>query len=346
ELRLGRLTGSLGDERIQLDRPLALSQRGGDLVLSDLALTLGAGRITGSGGVRGERLSLALNAANLPIASTARLLGHPNVHGSLTVAATLGGTLGAPQGHVALNARGLSFAVAKQTHAANLGLTVNGDWNGRDIDLDGMVTGLKGDTIGLNGSVPLVLTRAPLGITVPAQGRLALRVEGSGEVGHLADLLPLGEDRISGRFAADLSVGGTIAAPAASGRLRLSGARYENFAAGMTLTKIEADLVGDRDRFGLTSFSAADSASGSLRAQGSVALTGASGPTADLSATLANFRIAARDEAVATASGSISLSGPLAAPKLTARLGVEQGEINLPATLPAGVVVLKVTEIN
>ena len=70
----------------------------------------------------------------------------------------------------------------------------------------------------------------------------------------------------------------------------------------MVLTRIEADIAGDRDRFSLTSFSAADSASGTLRAQGNVALSGPSGPFADLSATLANFRIAARDEALATAS--------------------------------------------
>src|SRR5208282_2935780 len=92
--------------------------------------------------------------------------------------------------------------------------------------------------------------------------------------------------------------------------------------------------------------SAADSASGTLNAQGSVVLKGASGPTAELSATLANFRVAARDEAVATASGTVSIAGPLTAPKVTAPLTVDRADINLPDSLPPNVVVLKVVEKN
>ena len=78
-----------------------------------------------------------------------------------------------------------------------------------------------------------------------------MQLQGAGQIEHLADLLPLGEDRISGRFAADVAVGGTVASPAASGRLKLSDGRYENFATGAVLTNMQADLVGDRDRFTL-----------------------------------------------------------------------------------------------
>jgi len=346
ELRLNRLAGSLGSDRILLEQPLTLSKRGADLAFSGLALDFGTGRITGSGGVRGDSLSLALSAANLPIASGARLVGYHNVHGTLTVATRVGGTFRAPQGHFSVNARELALASSRRQGLPSLGLAVDGDWNGRNIDLKGQVTGLKGDAIGFNGSAPLLLNRAPLGISVPPEGRLALQVQGAGQIENLADLLPLGEDRVSGRFAADIAVSGTVASPTANGRLRLSGARYENFATGAVLTKMQADLVGDRDRFTLTSFSAADSASRSLRAQGSVVLKGASGPTAELSATLANFRVAARDEAVATASGTVSIAGPLIAPKVTAPLTIDRADINLPESLPPNVVVLKVVETN
>src|SRR6202011_2127570 len=333
-------------DRILLEQPLTLSKRGGDLAFSGLALDFGTGRITGSGGVRGESVSLTLNAANLPIASGGRLFGYPKARGSLTIAATLGGTLRAPQGRISVNARELTLASSKHSRLPSLGLGVDGNWNGRSIDLKGQVTGLKGDTISFAGSAPLLLTPSPLGISVPPEGRLSLQLQGAGQLEHLADLLPLGEDRVSAHFATDITVGSTVAAPAASGRLRLSDARYENFATGAALTKMQADLVGDRDRFILTSFSAADSASGSLNAQGNVVLRGASGPTAELSATLANFRIAARDEAVATASGTVSIAGPLTAPKVTAPLTIDRAEINLPESLPPKVVVLKVVETN
>jgi len=295
--------------------------------------------------VRGESLSLALNAADLSIASGARLAGYRQVRGTLNLGATVSGTLRAPQGHVSLSARDLTLASSKHSQLTSLGLAFDGNWNGRNLDLKGQVTGLKGDAISASGSVPLLITSA-LGISLPPDGRLALQVQGAGQIEHLADLLPLGEDRLSGRFAADAAVGGTVAAPAASGRLKLSDARYENFATGAVLTKMQADLVGDRDRFTLTSFSAADTASGTLNAQGNVVLRGPSGPTAELTATLANFRVAARDEAVATASGTVAIAGPLTSPKVTAPLTVDRADINLPDSLPPNVVVLKVVETN
>jgi len=346
DLRLNRLAGSLGNDRILLEQPLTLSKRGADLAFSGLALDFGTGRITGNGSLRGESLSLALNAASLSIASGARLGGFPNAQGSLDAKATLGGTLRAPQGHLSLNARGLSLASSKHSQLPALGLGVDGNWNGRNIDLRGQVTGLKGDTISFAGSAPLLLTPSPLGISMPPQGALNLQLQGSGQLEHLADLLPLGEDRVSGHFAANVAVGGTLAAPAANGRLQLSDARYENFATGAVLTKMQADVVGDRDRFTLASFSATDTASGSLTAQGGVALRGVAGPTADLSAKLSDFRVAARDEAVATATGTASIAGALTSPKVGATLTIDRAEINLPDSLPPNVVVLKVVETN
>jgi len=75
-------------------------------------------------------------------------------------------------------------------------------------------------------------------------------------------------------------------------------------------------------------------------------LKGSAGATAELSATLANFRVAASDEAVATASGSVSIAGPLTSPKITAPLTVDRADISLPDSLPPNVVVLKVVETN
>jgi translocation and assembly module TamB len=343
---LTRLTGSLGDEPFALDQPVLLSYRGADLALSHLALRFGTGRITAGGAAKGGALAFTMNAANLPIAAAARLAGDPDLHGELSLAASLGGSLRAPHGHLTLNAAGLSLALSRQAKTPRLGLTVAGDWDGRAVDLRGQVTGLHGDRMAFTGSLPLLWTPAPMGISIPKQGRLAMSLRGGGEIGRLADLLPLGEDRLSGKFTADLSVSGTVGAPAASGRLRLSDGRYENFTSGAVLTDLRAELVGGGDSFQLASLSAGDGNGGALKAQGSVVLGGGQGPTANLSATLAKFRIAARDEAVATASGTVSVAGPLAALAVTAPLTIDRAEINLPSSLPPSVVVLKVTEVN
>jgi translocation and assembly module TamB len=346
DLRLTRLTGSLGNDRLLLEQPLTLSKHGADLAFSGLALDWGPGRIAGNGGIRGEAVSLSLNAANLPIGSAARLAGQRHMRGTLGLTADMAGTVRAPRGRLTVTARDLTVASSRHSRLTGLGLAADGNWNGRTLDLNGRVTGLDSDRITFGGSAPVVLTPAPLGISVPPAGRLALRLQGSGQIEHLADLLPLGEDRVSGRFAADIAVGGTVASPAANGRLGITDGRYENFLTGAVLTKMQAEIVGNRDRFTLTSFSAADNANGSLTAQGSVVLSGAGGPSAELSATLAKFRLAARDEAVATASGKVSVAGALTSPKVTAPLTIDRADITLPNSLPPNVVVLKVVETN
>ncbi len=208
------------------------------------------------------------------------------------------------------------------------------------------MTGLAGDRIAFTGSAPLVLNRNPLGISMPPQGRLAVRIEGGGRLDHFADLLPLGEDRLTGKFAVDLTVGGTVANPDAGGRVTLSDARYQNFATGAALTGMQATIVGNRDRLNVVSLTAGDGASGKLAAQGTIALAGASGPNIDLSARLDDFRLAALDEALVTASGRIRVTGPLAGPTVATRMTVNRADITLPERLPPSVVVLDVVEIN
>jgi translocation and assembly module TamB len=346
ELRLARLTGSLDTENFMLEQPLDLTSRGPDLLLPRLALRFGSGRITGGGSVRGQALVFSVNAANLPIAAGARLIGRPGMHGELSLAGSLSGSLRAPSGHFTVSATNLALATSPEVKTPRLGLTVAGDWNGRSVDLRGQVTGLHGDRMALAGSLPLVLNPSPLGISIPPQGRLALNLQGGGDIGHLGEILPLGEDRVSGKFGINASVGGTIAAPSAGGRLTLTDARYENFATGAVLTNLDAELVGSGDHFQLASLSAGDGSGGSLKAQGSLTLSGTGGPAAQLSATLAKFRVAASDEATATASGTVAVTGPLTAPKIAARLTIDRAEINLPSSLPPNVVVIQVTKIN
>jgi len=345
DIRVARLTGSLGADHFQLTQPLRLSKRGTDLALSDLALTLGSGQITGNAARRGQALSLQLAARNLSLASPARLAGYNDIDGSVMLAATIGGTVAAPQGSFKVSGRGLRFALPKQSRLPTLALDLDGRWNGREIALNGKASGLKGETIGLTGSMPLLLRPAPLAVSVPPQGRLALRVQGAGELANLADLLPLGEDRITGRFALDVSLDGTVGAPGASGSLTITDGRYENFATGAVLTKMKINLAGDRDRLTLREFSAGDTADGSLVARGSIGLNAAA-PSAELTATLEHFRVTARDEAVVTATGDVAVSGTIASPKVTAHLTAEQGDITLPDRLPPSVARLKIVEIN
>ncbi|HEX3953057.1 MAG TPA: translocation/assembly module TamB domain-containing protein [Stellaceae bacterium] len=345
ELQVAHLNGMLGPDRLQLNRPLTLSARGNDMAMSGLTLSVGKGQITGDASRRGAALSLQLAARDFDVATAGRLAGYSKAGGTLTFDAKIAGTMAAPQGRFNVSGRALRFSLAKQGNVPALGLDMSGDWNGRELALNGHVTGIKGDALNVTGSVPVALTQTPFGIAVPPQGRLSLRLQGGGEIGNLADLLPLGEDKVTGHFALDAAVNGTPAAPAASGQLGITDGRYENFITGAVLTHMRVDLVGDRDRLTLREFSADDTATGKLAAQGSVNLGGGS-PIANLTATLQNFRILGRDDAVLTATGDAAIAGSLASPKVTARLTTGKGDLNIPDNLPPSVTKLQVVEID
>ena len=48
DIRVSRLAGALGGDRVQLTRPLSLAKHGKDLVLSALELSIGSGQISGN----------------------------------------------------------------------------------------------------------------------------------------------------------------------------------------------------------------------------------------------------------------------------------------------------------
>ncbi|HZT90014.1 MAG TPA: translocation/assembly module TamB domain-containing protein [Stellaceae bacterium] len=345
EIRLTRLSGTIGGDPVLLRQPLTVAKHGNDLVLSGLALSLGRGHIEGNAALRERSVSLRLTARDLPIAAVARPAGYKDASGTINLDASLSGTNAVPQGRFTLSGRALRVVLPKQPHLPTLALDASGNWNGRKIDLKGRVAGPKGETLDFSGSAPLVYTAAPFGITLPSQGSIAARLQGAGELGNLADLLPLGEDRLTGRFALDVSASGTLASPAVAGHLTIANGRYESLATGAVLTDLRADLAGDRDRFTLRELAAGDAAGGRLTARGSLLLRGGA-PTADFSATLANFRVAARDEAVVKASGAMAVAGPVAAPKVSGELTITSGEFTIPDGLPPSVTRLNVVEIG
>lgn len=344
EIRLTRLTGSIGSATFQLRQPLILAKRGSDLSISDLALSLGGGLVHGNAALRGGSLSAQFTARDLSVAAIARPAGFTDASGTLNLEASLSGTIAAPRGRFTLSGQALRIALQKQPRLPTVALNADGSWNGHTIDVKGRVAEAKSDALDFTASAPLVLSAAPLTISMPPQGSLSAHIQGAGDFANLADLLPLGEDRLTGHFAIDVSASGTLAAPAAAGHLTVSNGRYESFATGAVLTHLRVDLAGDRDRFSLREFAADDAAGGNVAARGSLVLGGGAGPTADFSANLTNLRVAARDEAVVNATGTIIVSGPIVSPKVSGDLAITSGDFTIPTSLPPTVARLDVVE--
>ncbi|HJT07446.1 MAG TPA: translocation/assembly module TamB domain-containing protein, partial [Stellaceae bacterium] len=346
ELRFRKLVGHVGDQPLALRRPLVLSRRGADIAVADLDLGIGGGSLTGAGAIKGNALSLHLLAQSLPVGLFATLGGQPDVTGLLGFEVTLSGTRVRPQGDVIIDAEQLRFAAASRPDLPPLGFVASASWRGDRVEIKGRLAGPQNDAIGFSGAVPLVLNQKTLAPSLPPRGALAFHVEGGGELANLVDLLPIGEDRLAGQLTVDVSVGGTVAAPDASGQLSLRNGRYESLSYGTILAGVSFDLVGNRDRLVLQRFTATDGDKGSLALAGAVNLAAAAGPTFDVDGQLKTFHAVRNDEATATASGDLRLTGTVTAPSFAAKLRIDSAELRVPDRLPQNVRPIDVVQIN
>ena len=345
-LDVTQLAGALGNAPVRLEQALRLTRRDGDLAFANLDLGFDQGRLRGDGSLKGTALALHLKASGLPVHRLAELAGYREVSGVLSFEATLSGTRARPVGQFVLDGEQLQFAAASRPDLSPLGLVVSAEWRDGVVTTKGRLAGPNNAALGFSGRVPFVVEAPGLTPRLPPQGALAFHLEGGGELANLADIAPLGEDRISGHFTVDVSIAGTVASPEASGRLSVRNGRYESLFWGTTLTGIDFDLVGSRQQLVLQNFHAGDGAKGSLALAGSVNLAGEAGPAFAFTGSFKSFRAVQRDEATATVSGEVGLTGTIAAPRLGAHLTIEQAELHVPERLPQNVRPIAVTMIN
>ena len=345
DLRLAKLDGALGGIKFALGAPLAASWRGASGHFSGLVLKLGDGRLSGDGALEASAISLHLLARGLPVQALARL-GGQSADGALGFELTLSGTRKAPQGRLIVDGEELRFAATSRPDLPALGLVMNAQWRDERLTVQGRLAGPQEAAIGWQGSAPLALDPQRIAVHLPRSGAVEFHLEGGGELGALADLLPLGEDRLAGHFTVEMRVGGTVGSPDASGRLAVTDGRYESLATGAVLSGLNFALVGDRERLVLQQFTAGDGADGTLRMSGAVELAAATGPALAFTAELKHFRALKRDEGSATASGKLTLSGSIAAPKVEAALTIDEAEIAVPERLPQSVRPVDAVAIN
>jgi len=345
-LRLARFEGKLGDLPLTLHRPLTLARKGSGYTLADLALGIGQGNLTGSGSADNKSLRLDLDGKGLSISALGALAGQVGTEGTLGLAVHISGSAAKPAGTITVAVPDLKLAAATHPDLPPVGLAVTADLAPGRVDLKGKLDGLRDQAIGFYGHGPLQIKPDLSGVVIPPDGSIQFKLEGAGRLETLSEILPLGEDRVSGAFTIDLSVGGTVARPEAGGRLAISDGQYDNDASGMTLRALTVELDGTQQSFVLKSLTGNDGGQGTIGASGRVDLAAAGGPTLDLKAELKSFTGARGDTATAVLSGTASVTGPLAGPAVKAAITLDKADINIPDQLPPNVATLDVVRVD
>jgi translocation and assembly module TamB len=174
-----------------------------------------------------------------------------------------------------------------------------------------------------------------------ADGILALRVSGNVDAGMANGLLEASGRRATGRVVLDGRIAGTLQAPQISGRATLSDGDLRDYAAGVHVGAITAELEARRDQLVLTRFDAR-AGTGTLQASGSI---GVLQPGVPVSLHLAAHDaqpidgqlLRARMDADLTLEGEFQ--GQL---RLAGRISASRAEITIPGTLPTSVPTLDV----
>lgn len=153
--------------------------------------------------------------------------------------------------------------------------------------------------------------------------------------------------QLSGTMAVNARVTGSLDEPVLAGSVSSSGGTLVDPPTGLRLRAVAlaADLAGDA--LILRSASAQVEGGGSLSASGRIDLDPDAGLPADLDLRLASVRYADGSLVVATASGALAITGPLArGPLIAGTLTIEQAELQVPDTLGGTAGLIEVVHVQ
>jgi translocation and assembly module TamB len=250
--------------------------------------------------------------------------------GTLEAQASLQGELSRPTGSVRLEASGVQFADDAATGVPAIDVHGRAELAGGSASINATLSAGAGSELTASGTVPL-----------DSAGSLDLKIGGKLAVGLVNPLLEARGLRGAGALTVDAAVTGTTAAPQAGGSITLTGGSVRDYAHGVTLTDINAQVVGNEGGLQIKSFDA-------RAASGHVAMTGTFGVLqhglpVDLKITAKNAQPIASSIITANLDADLHVGGTaLERLDIGGTVHVNRATIGLPDSLPPDVAVLDV----
>ncbi len=178
--------------------------------------------------------------------------------GVIDAHADLHGTASAPQGEIALNALGIQSADDAALGLPPANIRVTAGLRGHTADIDARMDAGSASQLRARGWVPLA-----------TDALFALKINGKTDLGLMNALLEARGQHASGQLDIDATVTGDIAAPQIAGTLDLKNGKINDYGRGVSLTDINAQIVGNEGTLQIKSFTAT-AAPGTVSMSGSV----------------------------------------------------------------------------
>lgn len=337
QVDLRRLDVALPAQKLGLHAAGASVRYGDVLAVENLNVSvLPSGRLRARAVLGADKLDAQVDLEHFSLAPWRVLVpGLPS--GSVEARVRLSGSPAQPGGDLRVRARGLALPNAG---LKPMDVTLTGRLEREGAQTGALAVRLAPDPAtvkALGGTECRVEARVPLlfdksGLPQPnMQGPLRASVRWNGAVAPLWSLLPVADQRLAGRLALSLDVGGTPAAPKPKGFVRMDGGRYENLLLGLLLTDITTRLdlaegPGGAPGLARLRFSAADGLGGTARIIGQAGLDGGH---LDFNAVADHLRPLRRRDVRVDVSAQTSVTGSASAPEVRGLVTVNQGLVLL-----------------
>ena len=328
EISVDSALGAYGGQEIRLLEPARIHMGNGIAVDS---LKLGAqqaeldvqGQFSPSLALRAtlRRVQPALVNVFIPNLLAAGVIdAHADLHGSVT----------APEGEITVNALGVQSADDAALGLPPANIRVTAGLRGHTADIDARLDAGSASQL-------TALGRAPLA----ADGEVDMKINGKADVGLMNAFLEARGQHASGQLDIDATVTGTVAAPQITGTLDLKSGKINDYARGISLTDIAAQIVGDEGALQIKSFTAS-AAPGTVSMSGSVGIL-QKGIPVDLQITARNAQPLVSKLITSNLNADLTIKGTARARlDIAGSMHLNRTLIGIPNGMPLNVAVLDV----
>ncbi|MFO1154536.1 MAG: translocation/assembly module TamB domain-containing protein [Rhodospirillales bacterium] len=333
---------------LSLVTPVRIVVGSGRLLIGDLDLRVGTGRLGGRLALQPGSTFADVHLQSVPVSILRGWLAHAPAAGTLSGGGGVSTTDGIVGGEMALAVDGLSFVAPAGSADPAISGELRARFGAAGTDVR-MTLGDAGNGARLLSAAVVLPVRPEPGslhVRVAPDGALAGEAHVQADLAHLAEAYGLLDQRLGGLLAGDLEIGGSLSRPEVVGALGLHDGLYENFVTGTLIGGISGRAEVDPDRTVRFTATGMPAGSGSIAGQGQIRFVALDDPQVEFSFHVQDARLVARDDVSATFAGTITYRGGLARGQLAGALAVTPVQVQLRDRLPPGVVILPVIEIN
>jgi translocation and assembly module TamB len=250
--------------------------------------------------------------------------------GEIGAHAELHGSLGSLTGEVGLDATDLRMADDAALGIPPADLHIEAHLNENTAELTARINAGPGSKLSALGKVPIAF-----------DGAVDLKIKGNVEIGLINPLLEARGLRATGQLEFDTTVTGSVAEPKIGGSVELTQATLRDYRRGISLSDIQAQIVGSQAALEVKSFTAS-AAPGRISMVGTVGILQPGIPV-DLKVTARNAQPIASKLVTANLNADLRISGTVRERlDLSGSVLLNRTLIGIPNSLPPNVAVLDV----